>query len=170
MTISKQTFSHSVIQSFKIKNEMHPPRALLTILLSASLLASCQTRERALEGVWRTDSISNFVNGFSFTNNTFDEHWSTFEYSADGVMTERKKEKFKSYRYQLPTSDSLVYTDSTGQRLSSFQIVKLTDEQLILKKAQKPYLPGKNQELYEVRFFTKIHAAPAAGPPAAGPQ
>ncbi|HWV29101.1 MAG TPA: hypothetical protein VN038_05590 [Dyadobacter sp.] len=138
---------------------MHPPRALLTILLPAILLTSCQTRQHALEGVWRTDSIRNFVNGFSFTNNAFDEHWSTFEYGANGVMTERKKEKFKTYRYQLPTADSLVYTDSTGHRLSGFQIVKLSDEHLILKKAQKPYLPGKNQELYEIRFFTKIPAA-----------
>lgn len=136
---------------------MRPTRTLLTILF-AMFLASCQTREHALEGVWRTDSISNFVNGFSFTNNAFDEHWSTFEYGADGVMTERKKEKFKTYRYQLLSADSLVYTDSTGHRLSGFQIVKLSDEHLILKKAQKPYLPGKNQELYEVRFFTKIHA------------
>lgn len=152
-------------------------RNLLIIILPGVLLASCTTRSRSLEGVWRTDSISNFVNGFSFTNNTFDEHWSTFEYGADGVMTERKKEKFKTYRYLLPTPDSLVYTDSTGHRLSGFQIVKLSDEQLILKKAQKPYLPGKNQELYEVRFFSKIDAAgapaagsPAAGSPAAGPQ
>jgi hypothetical protein len=139
-------------------------RNLAAILaLPAILLGSCQTRQHTLEGVWRTDSIRNFVNGFSFTNNTFDEHWSTFEYGADGVMTERKKEKFKIYHYQLPSADSLVYTDSTGHRLSGFQIVKLTNEQLILKKAQKPYLPGKNQELYEVRFFTKIHT-PAAGP------
>ena len=147
---------------------MRPTRILLAILLPASLLTSCKSRERALEGVWRTDSISNFVNGFSFTNNAFDEHWSTFEYGADGVMTERKKDKFRTYRYQLPSADSLVYTDSTGHRLSGFQIVKLSEEHLILKKAQKPYLPGKNQELYEVRFFTKIHAAPAAGEPAAG--
>ena len=141
---------------------------LLLVTSLAGIITSCNTptRERELEGVWRTDSISNFVNGFSFTNNTFDEHWSTFEYGADGVMTERKKEKFKTYRYQLPTADSLVYTDSTGHRLSGFQIVKLSDEHLILKKAQKPYLPGKNQELYEVRFFTKIHAAPLAGSPA----
>lgn len=139
----------------------------MIIAVAFANLTACNTRERELTGVWRTDSISNFVNGFSFTNNTFDEHWSTFEYGADGVMTERKKEKFKTYRYQLPTADSLVYTDSTGHRLSGFQIVKLSDEHLILKKAQKPYLPGKNQELYEVRFFTKIHAA---GSPAAGPQ
>lgn len=134
-------------------------RHLRLLIASLIFLASCQSRERAIEGAWRTDSIRNYVNGFSFTNNTFDEHWSTFEYGADGVMKERKKEKFKTYHYQLPTADSLVYTDSTGHRLSGFQIVKLTDDQLILKKAQKPYLPGKNQELYEVRFFSKIHAA-----------
>jgi hypothetical protein len=135
---------------------------LIAIVLLYTAFA-CETLEHELTGVWRTDSISNFVNGFSFTNNTFDEHWSTFEYGANGVMTERKKEKFKTYRYALPTADSLVYTDSTGHRLSGFQIVKLSDEHLVLKKAQKPYLPGKNQELYEVRFFTKIHAASAAG-------
>jgi hypothetical protein len=145
-------------------------RSLFVAILLLASLAACKTRERPLQGVWRTDSIRNYVNGFSFTNNTFDEHWSTFEYGADGVMTERKKEKFKTYHYLLPTADSLVYTDSTGHRLSGFQIVKLSDEQLILKKAQKPYLPGKNQELYEVRFFTKIHAVPAAGGPAAVPQ
>ncbi|OJV12933.1 MAG: hypothetical protein BGO21_04175 [Dyadobacter sp. 50-39] len=149
----------------------HSQKMLLVVLL-ASGLASCNlsSSTHALEGTWRTDSIRNFVNGFSFTNNTFDEHWSTFEYGTDGVMTERKKEKFRKYRYLLPSADSLVYTDSTGHRLSSFRIVKLTNEQLILKKAQKPYLPGKNQELYEVRFFSKIRAAgaPAAGESAAG--
>ncbi|WP_342085952.1 hypothetical protein [Dyadobacter sp. OTU695] len=137
---------------------LFPKLPFIIIAVAFANLTACNTRERALAGVWRTDSIRNFVNGFSFTNNTFDEHWSTFEYGADGVMIERKKEKFKKYRYQLPSADSLVYTDSTGHRLSGFQIVKLSDEQLILKKAQKPYLPGKNQELYEVRFFTKIHA------------
>ncbi|MCF0069155.1 hypothetical protein LZD49_01645 [Dyadobacter sp. CY261] len=135
----------------------HSQKLLITVL-ALTTLTRCNTRERELQGVWRTDSISNFVNGFSFTNNTFDEHWSTFEYGADGVMTERKKERFKTYRYQLPGADSLVYTDSTGHKLSGFQILKLSDDQLILKKAQKPYLSGKNQELYEVRFFTKIHA------------
>lgn len=115
-------------------------------------------QEQNLKGVWRTDSINNFVNGFSFTNNTFDEHWSTFEYTNDGFLIERKKDKAKTYRYIIPAADSLVYADSLGKRLSGFQILKLTSDQLILKKAQKPYLPGKNQELFEVRFFSKINS------------
>lgn len=135
----------------------------LPLMLIAVTICSCNVpirmQERDLAGVWRTDSISNFVNGFSFTNNTFDEHWSTFEYGSDGLLTERKKEKSKTYHYLLPAADSLVYTDSTGHRLSGFEILKLTDNRLILKKKQKPYLPGKNQELYEVRFFSKINAA-----------
>lgn len=135
-------------------------KQILILLTLLTGLTRCNVpvylQEKDLEGVWRTDSMSNFVNGFSFTNNTFDEHWSTFEYQPEGILLERKKEKFRKYRYNLPTSDSLVYADSSGQKLSSFQILKLTDKQLVLKKAQKPYLPGKNQELFEVRFFTKI--------------
>lgn len=138
---------------------MHLQKALF-ILISACLLIACDLpahmQEQELQGEWRTDSISNYVNGFSFTNNTFDEHWSTFEYTADGTLVERKKEKFKKYHYALPTSDSLVYSDSLGQRMSGFQIMKLDGGLLILKKAQKPYLPGKNQELYEIRYFSKI--------------
>ncbi|MEO6287901.1 MAG: hypothetical protein ABIN80_17845 [Dyadobacter sp.] len=134
---------------------------LFTLLLIAGLCrcnVPTNMKERNLEGVWRTDSINNFVNGFSFTNNTFDEHWSTFEYTEDGFLIERKKDKAKTYRYTLPTSDSLVYADSLGKKLSGFQILKLTSDQLILKKAQKPYLPGKNQELFEVRFFSKMNS------------
>jgi hypothetical protein len=135
-------------------------KRIVPILLLIIGLSRCNIpvymQEKELEGVWRTDSINNFVNGFSFTNNTFDEHWSTFEYGAEGILTERKREKHKTYHYKLPSRDSLVYADSTGHQLSGFQILKLTNSQLILKKAQKPYLPGKNQELFEVRFFTKI--------------
>jgi hypothetical protein len=135
-------------------------KQLLILLTLLTGLTQCNVpvymREKELEGTWRTDSINNVVNGFSFTNNSFDEHWSTFEYQSDGILLERKKEKFRKYRYSLPASDSLVYADSSGHQLSSFLILKLTDNQLVLKKAQKPYLPGKNQELFEVRFFTKI--------------
>ncbi|TLU92333.1 hypothetical protein [Dyadobacter sediminis] len=135
-------------------------KQLVIILTMLAGLTRCNVpvymQEKELEGIWRTDSINNFVNGFSFTNNTFDEHWSTFEYQPDGILLERRKEKFRKYRYRLPASDSLVYADSSGQQLSSFLILKLTDKQLVLKKAQKPYLPGKNQELFEVRFFTKM--------------
>ncbi|MHA4740963.1 hypothetical protein [Dyadobacter sp. MSC1_007] len=134
-------------------------KTLLATIIAATALMRCNVpvymQERQLEGEWRTDSIRNFVNGFSFTNSTFDEHWSTFEYTADGILIERKKDKSKKYRYSLPSADSLVYADSSGLRLSGFEIIKLSDKQLVLKKAQKPYLPGKNQELFEIRFFSK---------------
>ncbi|QRR00532.1 hypothetical protein [Dyadobacter sandarakinus] len=136
-------------------------KGVLMLVIGALCVSRCNVpvamQERALEGAWQTDSIQNIVNGFSYTNNSFDEHWSTFEYHADGVLTERKKDKFRNYRYQLPAKDSLVYTDSLGNHMSAFRILRLDSRQLVLKKAQKPYLPGKNQVLFEVRFFSRIN-------------
>lgn len=116
----------------------------------------CQSREQKLVGVWKTDSIFNYVNGFTETQNVPDEHWPLFEYRADGVLTERKFNQHRDLRYQLLSADSLVYTDTTGKVLSGFAVLKLDADKLVLKKTHKPFLPGKNQHLYEIRFFTKV--------------
>lgn len=123
------------------------------------LLTQCKPSEQQdIQGLWRTDSISNYVNGFTYTLNTFDEHWSKFEYTADGKLFERRKDEFRQSAYKFITPDSLIYADSTGKFLSGYKILKLNEKNLILKKIQKPYLPGKNQTLYETRFFSKIPA------------
>lgn len=121
-----------------------------------SLLTQCVSREKNIQGTWRTDSISTFVNGFTHTNDSQDEHWSHFEYNSKGEVFERKKAEFRKYKYKILAADSLVYLDSAGIFLSGYKILKLDDKQLVLKKIQKPYLSGKNQTLYEIRFFSKI--------------
>jgi hypothetical protein len=131
-------------------------KKIIAPLFLISLLTQCVSKEEQIEGTWKTDSISNFVNGFTHTNNSQDEHWSHFEYTRDGAVYERRKKEFRKYSYKIINSDSLVYLDSAGTYLSGYKILKLDDQQLVLKKQQKPYLPGKNQELYEVRFFSKI--------------
>ena len=115
----------------------------------------CSSREKDIVGLWRTDSISNYVNGFSFTNNTKDAHWSYFDYRADGTLFERRKGEYRKSRYRLASADSLCYTDSTGKILSGYKILDLNDKIMVLKMSQKPYLSGKNQELYEIRYFSK---------------
>ena len=115
----------------------------------------CSSRKKDIVGLWRTDSISNYVNGFSFTNNTKDAHWSYFDYRADGTLFERRKGEYRKSRYQLASADSLFYTDSTGKVLSGYKILDLNDNTMVLKMSQKPYLSGKNQELYEIRYFSK---------------
>lgn len=126
---------------------------LLTVILAC---IGCQSPEQQLVGVWKTDSIFNYVNGFTETLNIPDEHWPLFEYSADGVLTERKFGQQRALRYQLVSADSIVYTDTSGTVLSGFSVLKLNNEKLVLKKTHKPFLSGKNQQLYEIRFFTKV--------------
>lgn len=118
----------------------------------------CNSKEKNITGLWRTDSISNYVNGFSFTNNTIDEHWSYFEYKTDGSMFERRKKEFRKSYYKFISKDSLAYSDSTGYVLNKFRILQLDSKNLVLKKAQNPYMSGKNQQLYEIRYFSKIHS------------
>jgi hypothetical protein len=131
-------------------------KQLLISILFITFLASCHSKEKNIQGLWRTDSIANFVNGFGFTNNTFDAHWSYFEYKPDGSLFERRKNEFRKSYYKLASPDSLIYSDSTGLMLSKYQILHLDSKQLVLKKSQKPYLAGKNQELYEIRYFSKM--------------
>ncbi|MDQ6478607.1 hypothetical protein [Dyadobacter sp. LHD-138] len=131
-------------------------KRVIACIILVSLLTQCVSKETKLQGTWRTDSISTFVNGFTHTNNSQDEHWSHFEYNSKGEIFERRKAEFRKYNYKVLSSDSLVYLDSAGSFLTGYKILKLNDKQLVLKKIQKPYLPGKNQTLYETRFFSKI--------------
>ncbi len=125
-------------------------------MILTTLLAGCKSNEKNIQGLWRTDSITNYVNGFSFTNDTFDAHWSYFEYKPDGSLFERRKDEFRKSYYKIVQPDSLVYADSTGQTLSKYQILRLDSKQLVLKKNRSPYLAGKNQELYEIRYFSRM--------------
>ena len=115
-------------------------------------------QERNLVGVWKTDSISNYVNGFTQVSNTPDAHWPLYQYDANGRLTESKFDQRRILGYKLVSSDSLIYTDSFGNFLNGFKVLQLDDDKLVLKKIHKPFLPGKNQHLYEIRFFSKIPA------------
>ena len=133
----------------KVKN-------LLVAFILITLLTQCNSKEKNIQGLWRTDSMTNYVNGVSFTNNTMDEHWSYFEYKPDGSVFERRGKEFRKSYYKLIGADSLAYSDSTGYILNQYQILHLDSRMLVLKKSQKPYLAGKNQELYEIRYFSKM--------------
>ena len=138
-------------------------KGIIPVLLIAclSICSACQdSKKEAILGIWRTDSISSFVNGYHRTNNVFDEHWSYFEYQKDGSVFERRKKEFREYHYQFFAPDSLAYSDSTNATITKYQILHLDPKQLVLKKHQNPFLPGNNQELYEIRYFSKIATMP----------
>lgn len=131
------------------------------VIINIAIFTACQdSKKDAILGIWRTDSMTTFVNGLTRTNNVFDSHWSYFEYQKDGHVFERRKKEFRKYNYQLVKQDSLYYSDSLKRITTTYQILHLDPARLVLKKHQNPFLPGKNQELYEIRYFTKIHAMP----------
>jgi hypothetical protein len=130
-------------------------KKLLITLIVTFQLTSCASREEDIVGLWRTDSITNYVNGFSFTNNTKDAHWSYFEYRKDGSLFERRKGEYRKSSYKLIAPDSLVYLDSAGKVINGYKILDLNAKSLVLKKTKAPYMSGKNQELYEIRYFSK---------------
>ena len=133
----------------------------ILIIFNITILSSCSTNKQdAILGIWRTDSISTYVNGYSRTNNVFDEHWSYFEYQKEGKVFERRKSEFRKYNYQFVSQDSLSYADSTNNTITKYEILHLDPARLVLKKQQNPFLPGNNQELYEIRYFSKIEAMP----------
>ena len=51
-------------------------KKVIVAFLLISVLARCVSKEKQIVGTWKTDSISNFVNGFTHTNDSQDEHWS----------------------------------------------------------------------------------------------
>lgn len=129
---------------------------LFLVLVPVIFMTQCKSKEENIQGLWRTDSISNYVNGFSFTNNIFDEHWSYFEYKPDKSLFERRGKEFRKSYYKFLDKKILIYSDSLGRGLSRYLILHLDSKKLVLKKVQNPYLPGKNQEVYEIRYFSKI--------------
>ena len=85
-----------------------------------------------------------------------DAHWSYFEYKDDKSVFERRDDEFRKSYYKMLDKNILVYSDSIGRVLTRYLILHLDSKNLVLKKSQSPYLPGKNQDLYEIRYFTKI--------------
>lgn len=130
-------------------------------LIIVLLVVFCQCQSSVgpaneLIGEWKIDSMYNYTNGFGFTNRVPTDDWSTFQYEPGGRMAEKRYGQQMHYQYRLLPTDSLVYMDSTGHFLSGFKILKLDEQHLVLKKTHRPFLPGKHQQLYEVRFFSKV--------------
>ncbi len=103
-------------------------------------------------GMTKTDAIGNIMSIVDTTDWHFEERWFYFEYKKEGCVFERRKKEFREYRYQFFTQDSWAYSDSTNATVKKYQILHLDPKQLVLKKRHNPFLPGNNQELYEIRY------------------
>ncbi|NEU70936.1 hypothetical protein GK091_29000 [Spirosoma agri] len=130
-----------------------------SFLLFTLLLVGCQSKLRVteadLKGVWKTDSIYRYANGFTERKAVQNDAENIiYDYNGTGTMTMRKENEARPVRYQIINGDSLQYIGKTGTVLSSFRILAFEPGQLVLRKMQEPLFSGKNQLVYEIRRFS----------------
>ena len=129
----------------------------LTLLFTIGLitLLSCSdNRHELLLGNWKIDSVYTYYNGFGHTSHDTGDS-EEFYYQPDGQVKMTYMREFQYLRYEMPHSDTLVYHNNNNTLAGTFIILKLTKNQLVLKKDQAPIFKGENQERYEIRYFTK---------------
>ena len=107
-----------------------------------------------LYGRWQVDSAYTYYNGFS--NMHLDRSlWAEYEYESDGKMKEHKEGSFLTYKFELE-GDSLIHRKLNGDRFQVYEILQLETSKMVLKKPRPTIFGGRNQERYEVRFFSKM--------------
>jgi hypothetical protein len=64
--------------------------------------------------------------------------------------------EFRFFLYELHTQDTLVHRRLDAKIFEKFLILKLDEDQLVLKKDLSPLFKGNNQERYEIRYFSSV--------------
>ena len=130
----------------------------LLLLMLLALVFSCQPdiQPSAVIGSWKVDSSYLYYNGFGKMIYKDQGDWAVLDYRTDGVLSEAKFGTAQEYRYTFnDAGDTIHLKDRMDYPLLDYQVLKLNAELMILKKHKKPIYPGKNQERYEVRFFSR---------------
>lgn len=103
---------------------------------------------------WQVDSIYDYYNGFGYMNRT-PYPKEIFRYRKDSIATHEGMDRQLLFHYAT-TDTSIILRDMQGNLVSDFKILELTEDKLVLKKTKSPIFPGKNQERYEIRYFSKL--------------
>ena len=130
---------------------------LLFASLTCLCLISCEDlkHQELIIGAWKIDSTYTYYNGFDFTQRAGHGDWATYVYEKDGMMKELKTDLLRLYFFELPTKDTLVVSAARGGENTTFNILHLDRQRMILKKSKKPVFPGNSQERYEIRYFSR---------------
>ncbi len=129
----------------------------LGIMFLSGMVSSCQQSpsSQKLVGTWQVDSVYSFYNGFSFWDRDDSGDWARYVYTDDGRMEEWKFDNPRYYRYEL-SNDTIYWQSDTEQGWGWFQIVALTDDQLVLRKEKPSMFGAKREERFEVRYFSRL--------------
>ncbi|GAA5220278.1 hypothetical protein [Membranihabitans marinus] len=110
-----------------------------------------------LLGAWKVDSTYSYYNGFSYTERKSGGDWAKNIYSEDGLMKEVKYQTFQSYHYSWQGLDTIVLRSTSGGQPIYYQLLGLTQEQLILKKTKRGLFSEIDGERYEIRYMSRTN-------------
>jgi hypothetical protein len=134
-------------------------RAPLLLFLSGFIGVCCtqqsSDKKELIIGSWKTDSVYTFYNGFGFTRKDTEEI-PLQHYQADGKLKMTRDDESRFFFYSMPVTDSLIQKTLDNKNLGRYKIILLDENRLILKIAKSPLFTGKNQERFEVRYFSRI--------------
>lgn len=107
-----------------------------------------------LVGSWRLDSIYYFDNGFTYTNRA-PYPSEVHVYKSDSTFLRKGMGREKLFTYYLNKKE-LVIKDSSGGPDAKLTIIRADSNVLAIRKEKSLVFPGKNQERFEIRFFTRL--------------
>lgn len=109
--------------------------------------------QQKIIGAWRVDSIYDYYNGFDFMNK-HPHPVEVFRYRADSTVLHEGMGEQLLFQYYCNDS-ILFFNDMNGNPVSEYIILHIDKNRMVLRKNKLPLFPGKNQEKYEVRYFSK---------------
>lgn len=126
----------------------------LLLLFACTSFISSQIDEAKIVGTWKIDSVYKYYNGYDQhipgrINDPF------YIYLKNKKVREQKGESYREYLYEWRDQDSLFYLSPEGKYIGKYQVLELTTSRMVLKRKQPNIFKGKNQERFEVRYFSR---------------
>ena len=105
-------------------------------------------------GSWQLDSIYSFYNGFGYTNTDVKEE-PLYHFQEDGRLRMTKNTEHRYFQFTV-SNDTLHYQNSALRFSEKYFVVTTDDRQMVLRKEKGALFKGKNQERYEIKYFSRI--------------
>ncbi len=130
----------------------------LSLLSMVLLLGACGSEPReVLLGAWQVDSVYLYYNGFEQRQTMPGADWALHQYRPDGTVREIRYDTYRTFRYEIE-EDRLHWRSPNGRTGGAYQIMELQPRRLVLKREKPPLFPGRRQERYEIRYFSRAEA------------
>ncbi len=119
------------------------------------LLFSCDTSyEQKIIGEWRLDSAYYHYNQFNYSSQGWHQE-ETYKYLPTGEAITSAVNASVSNKYSIE-ANHLKYFDGKGELVNVYDILSIDAENMVLRTDKKPLFKGKNQNRFEVRYFSRM--------------